>query len=106
LVAWGTFANFLTYTAKLNPWFPSSIIPVVGWSATVAETVIGIALIVGYQLRLAAISAAILTLSFGLAMALTLGVQAPLNYSVFIAATGSYLLSQVADNSPLILNRK
>ncbi|MGA3106940.1 MAG: hypothetical protein ABSD53_20850 [Terriglobales bacterium] len=50
-VAWGTFRNFLAYTKTLNPWCPPSLVPVLGWSATSAELVLGIALLVGFRLR-------------------------------------------------------
>lgn len=39
-VAWGNFHNFLAYTAKLNPWFPASWIPAIGWSATLCENLL------------------------------------------------------------------
>lgn len=40
-VAWGSFQNFLAYTARLNPWCPGGLIPALGWFATFAETVLG-----------------------------------------------------------------
>ena len=32
-VAWGNFDAFLSYTAKLNPWCPPGLVPVLGWRA-------------------------------------------------------------------------
>jgi uncharacterized membrane protein YphA (DoxX/SURF4 family) len=90
-VAWGTFANFLAYTAKLNPWCPAVMIPALGWTATIAETVLGVGLMAGYRPRLTAILTAVLTGVFGLAMTVTLGVHEPLNYSVFVVASGALL---------------
>ncbi len=95
-VAWGNFASFLVYTAKLNPWCPASLIPVVGWSATAAEAVLGVSLLFGYRLRGTAAAAALLTTIFGAAMALHAGWEAPLNYSVFGFAAGAYLLACVS----------
>jgi putative oxidoreductase len=97
MVAWGTFTAFLTYTAQLNPWCPSRLIPSLGWTATVAETLLGIALLAGYKLRVTAAMAAALTAAFGFAMTLTLGIHEPLNYSVFSFAAGAYLLSCIPE---------
>ncbi len=93
LVAWGTFSAFLAYTARLNPWCPGQFIPALGWTATIAEIVLGIALLAGYKLRLTAALTAALIMVFGLAMTFTLGIEAPLNYAVFSFAAGAYLLS-------------
>lgn len=93
-VAWGNFHNFLAYTAKLNPWFPASWIPTLGWISTVCEICFGIALIIGYHTRLAAVLSGLLSLAFAIGMVLGLGIQAPLNYSVFAISAGSFLLAE------------
>ena len=93
LVSWGNFQNFLTYTARLNPWCPGPLIPALGWITTVAETVLGFALILGFQIRLTALLSGALTLLFALAMTFTLGVHAPLIYSVFVCSGGAFLLA-------------
>lgn len=95
LVAWGNFHNFLTYTARLNPWFPASWAPIVGWIATVCEIVLGIGLVAGLHTRIIAFLSGWLTLAFALGMAFGLGIKAPLNYSVFAASAGSFLLACV-----------
>ncbi|MBV8438534.1 MAG: DoxX family protein [Silvibacterium sp.] len=92
-VAWGNFQNFLTYTARLNPWCPERLIPVLGWISTLAEMVLGVALILGFQIRITALLSGVLSLCFALAMTFTLGVHAPLNFSVFVCAAGSFLLA-------------
>jgi len=93
LVAWGNFHNFLLYTAKLNPWFPASWTPEVGWIATLCEGAFGIALVLGFRTRLAALLSGLMSVAFALAMTLTLGIKAPLNYSVFTASAASFLLA-------------
>ncbi len=92
-VAWGNFHNFLAYTAVLNPWSPASLVPFVGWTATLAETVVGIALILGVLTRAAAALGGLVTLIFALAMAFVLGVHAPLNYGVFVYAGACFFLA-------------
>jgi uncharacterized membrane protein YphA (DoxX/SURF4 family) len=93
LVSWGNFQNFLTYTARLNPWCPGPLIPALGWIATLAEAVFGVSLVLGFQIRITALLSAALTLLFALAMTFTLGVHAPLIYSVFVCSGGSFLLA-------------
>lgn len=100
-VAWGDFESFLAYTTLLNPYFPEAWIRPVGWLVTVAETLLGLALIVGFQTRRAAVASGVLLLAFAFGMTIGTGIKAPLNYSVFsasagallLATTGSYLLS-------------
>lgn len=92
-VAWGNFHNFLAYTAKLNPWFPASWIPIIGWIATVCEICFGLALVIGYRTRMAAFLSGLLTFAFALAMVCTIGIHAPLNYSVFAVSAGALLLA-------------
>lgn len=93
LVGWGNFHNFLSYAARINPWFPAAWIPTVGWLATACEIVLGAALILGFRTRVAAFLSGLLTLAFALGMAFGLGIKAPLDYSVFTASGASFLLA-------------
>ena len=93
LVAWGDFHNFLLYTATLNPWCPLAWIPLLGVSVTIAEAGLGVLLILGLFIRLAALLTGVLTLTFAAAMTIVLGVHAPLNYSVFVFSAASFLLT-------------
>ncbi len=92
-VAWGDFARFVAYTGKLNWFAPAGLVLVLAWAATVAETVLGLALIVGIFTRLAAFLSGLLLLLFALTMIFSLGVKAPLNFSVFSASAGAFLLA-------------
>ena len=102
-VAWGNFHNFLTYTAKLNPWFPGAWIPAVGWISTICELAFGVMLVVGYRTRPAAVLSGLLALAFVIGMVCALGVHAPLNYSVFVVSAGSFLLAEMKSD-PLSLD--
>jgi uncharacterized membrane protein YphA (DoxX/SURF4 family) len=92
-VAWGDFAHFVTYTAKLNWFMPVAAIPLLAWAATAAETVLAIALVLGIFTRAAAILSGLLLLSFSIVMTLALGIKSPLNFSVFTAAAAAFLLA-------------
>ena len=90
---YGTFANFVKYTAEVNSFMPAFTIPFLARAATVLELSLGIALITGLGLRWVAGGAALLLILFGTAMAISFGVQSPLDYSVFSASAGALLLS-------------
>lgn len=91
-IAWGDMGHFLPYVAKLNPWFPAPIIPLVGWIATIAEVVLGVLLLIGLQTRWAARLSGCLLLAFALGMTFGTGVKTALDASVFAASGGAFLL--------------
>lgn len=93
-VAWGNFSRFLEYTQKLNWYLPAGTIPILGVISTGAEILFGLLLLFGWHTRTTALLSGILLLAFGTAMALALGVKAPLNFSVFSAGGGSLLLAE------------
>ena len=91
-VTWGNVDHYNAYVATLNWFMPASLVGFAGWSATIAEIVLAITLVVGWQLRWSALLSAGLLLVFGLTMVMALGVKAPLSYSVFSAASAAFLL--------------
>jgi uncharacterized membrane protein YphA (DoxX/SURF4 family) len=94
-VAWGDFSHFVAYTGKLNWFVPASAMTALAWMATAAETVLGVALLLGMFPRLIAALSGMLLLAFALTMTLALGVKAPLDASVFSASAGAFLLAFV-----------
>ena len=92
-VAWGNYARFVAYTAKLNWFLPAAAIPAVALISTVAETILGLLLILGCKTRITALLSGVLLILFALAMTMASGVKAPLDFSVFSAAGGALLLS-------------
>jgi uncharacterized membrane protein YphA (DoxX/SURF4 family) len=98
-VAWGNFAHFIAYTAKLNWFMPSAIIPGLAWVSTCAEILLGVALVLGAFTRIAAFLSGLLLLLFALAMTFALGLEAPLSLSVFSASAGSFLLATCSEYS-------
>ncbi|MBV8636685.1 MAG: DoxX family membrane protein [Candidatus Eremiobacteraeota bacterium] len=93
-VSWGDFGHFITYTAKVNSFVPA-FAPSLAVVATIFETLFGIALIAGICTRIMAIGSACLFAVFGAAMMLSLGIKAPLNFSVFTDCAAALLLSGV-----------
>lgn len=94
-VAWGSFGRFTDYTGTLLWFLPRTLYPPIAWTATVAEMLLGIGLIIGLFTRVIAFMSGILLLIFALAMAFSLGIKAPLDFSVFSASAGAFLLAAV-----------
>jgi hypothetical protein len=72
-------------------------IPFLAWAATAAELGLGLALVLGLWPRLVALGSAVLLALSGLAMALSLGIKSPLDYSVFSASAAALLLAARSD---------
>ena len=72
-VAWGAWQPFTEYVAKLNWFAPAASIPILAWTSTVAEVILAIGLLIGWQLRWFALAAGLLLLSFAITMTLALG---------------------------------
>ena len=95
-VAWGEWSAFVDYVATLNWFAPAPLIRALAWAATLAETLFALGLLVGWRLRWFALASGLLLLSFALTMTIALGVKAPLDFSVFAAAGGAFLLAAIA----------
>jgi putative oxidoreductase len=95
------FAGFLHRTAEVNAFMPQEAIPFLAWASTVAETVLGLSLIIGFRLRWAAIGSATLLALFGIAMTISLGIKAPLDSSVFSASAAALLIALYETKQPM-----
>jgi putative oxidoreductase len=91
--SWRDFADFTRYTAEVNAFMPAFTIPFLAWAATIAELLLGIALVLGVWPRRVALASALLLALFGVSMAISLGVKSPLDYSVFSASAAALLLA-------------
>lgn len=96
-VAWGNFARFVAYTGQLTWFVPKATIPIMAVAATCAEILLGILLVLGWQTRIAALSSGVLLLLFAVGMTGATGIKAPLDYSVFSAMGGAFLLASCAE---------
>ena len=92
-VAWGDFSHFMLYTQRLTSIFPASFIPTLAWTATLAETILALALLVGWRTRFAASLSGVLLLVFAISMTCGISIKAPLDFSVFSVSAGAFLLS-------------
>ncbi len=79
---------------------PRWTIPFLAWASTLAELGLGLGLVVGLWPRRIALASAALLLIFGTAMALSLGIKSPLDYSVFSASAAALLLAVRSPATP------
>ena len=96
-VAWGGWGPFLDYVAVLNPWAPSALIPALGGIATAAEVVLAVGLLIGWKLRWFALGSGLLLVAFAGAMTFSMGIKAPLDYSVLSAAGAAFALANISN---------
>lgn len=107
--AWGSWDKFEEYTAVLNPWFNEGMVSMAAAAATGAEVVLGLFLLLGLKTERTAIVSGVLLLIFGLSMTYSLGIKAPLDYSVFTASASAFALSTMKEKYlelDIIINRK
>src|SRR5262245_3436205 len=74
-VAWGNFANFLSYSAAINSFAPSMLQLALALTATILEGSLGVLLFVGLFTRSVAVAASLLLLSFAAAMTISVGIK-------------------------------
>lgn len=95
--AWGNWDNFLNYTQIINPWIPNSLIPALGVTATTAEIIFAIFLIIGFKTEFFAKLSGFLFLIFALSMTFSTGIKGAFDFSVFIASAGAFALCLMKD---------
>jgi uncharacterized membrane protein YphA (DoxX/SURF4 family) len=87
--SWGSMSAFADYTHQLVPFASEWLLTVIVWAVTAAEATLGILLLAGWRPRLVGAATCLLLIVFGTAMAVSLGVESPLSYSVFSAASAA-----------------
>ena len=93
LVAWGNFQNFLDYTAQITPFFPTFMVPIIGWIVTILEIALGMILLTGVRLKEVAFISGTLLLLFAIGMTVGVGIKSPLDCSVFTVSAAAFYLS-------------
>lgn len=94
-IEWGNWDNFIDYTGTMMPFLDRPAVNIMGSIATLAEAVIAILLIIGFNTRMAAYASCGLALIFTLAMTVFLGLKAPINFSVLTVIASSLLLAKI-----------
>lgn len=87
---WGDMDKFIAYTQSLIPYIPANAVPVLAWTATVLEVLLPPCLLVGLKLKWTASLSGLMILVFAIAMATSVGIKAPLNYSAFTASAAAF----------------
>jgi uncharacterized membrane protein YphA (DoxX/SURF4 family) len=90
------FSGFLDYAGQVLSFLPPVLVPPLAWIATALETTLGILLICGIALRWASLASSVLLACFGISMAISFGLQSPMDYSVFSASAAALLLAHHA----------
>ncbi|MCX8525420.1 DoxX family membrane protein [Chryseobacterium formosus] len=93
---WGknsAWENFENYTKQLTFFLPESLSVFSAYSATFLEILFPFMLILGFKTKIASYGIGFLLLIFALSMTVSLGVKAPLDYSVWIGSAAAFLLA-------------
>jgi len=91
-VVWGDFESFVAYTKLINPWLPKALIVPISYFVTGLEVVLAALLFTKWKTKEVAFVSGLLLLTFGLAMAFSLGPKSALDYNVFTAAFAAFAL--------------
>ncbi len=94
-ISWGDWQHFMVYAGDVMHFLPAVLINIFAIMATIAEISFGLMLLTGTWTRAAAIGSGVLTLLFGISMAVSHGITDPIGYSVFTVSAGSFLLAAV-----------
>jgi uncharacterized membrane protein YphA (DoxX/SURF4 family) len=96
--SWGNWQNFETYTAEVTSFLPGILSKFSAYAATAFEILLSVMLGLGFKTKLAAIGTGILLLLFALSMSVSLGIKAPLDYSVWVGSAAAFLLAAQHDD--------
>jgi uncharacterized membrane protein YphA (DoxX/SURF4 family) len=97
---WGSMSSFADYAHQLVPFASGWLLTVTVWAATAAEATLGVLLITGWRPKLVGAATCLLLIVFGTAMAVSLGVESPLSYSAFSAASAAAAYAILGTTSP------
>jgi hypothetical protein len=98
--SWGSMGAFADYAHQLVPFASGWLLTVIVWVATATETTLAVLLLTGWRPKVVGVATCLVLLIFGTAMAVSLGVESPLSYSVFSAASAAAAYSILGTASP------
>jgi uncharacterized membrane protein YphA (DoxX/SURF4 family) len=98
--SWGSMGSFADYAHQLVPFASGWFLTVIVWGATATEATLGFLLLTGWRPRLVGAATCLVLMIFGVAMAVSLGMESPLSYSVFSAASAAAAYAMLDTASP------
>lgn len=98
--SWGSMGSFADYTHQLVPFASGWLLTVIVWAATATEVTLAALLLTGWRPQLVGAATCLVLIVFGIAMAASLGVESPLSYSVFSAASAAAAYAILGTTSP------
>ncbi len=98
--SWGSMGPFADYTHQLVPFASGWLLTVIVWAATATEATLGVLLLTGWRPKLVGAATCLVLILFGTAMAVSLGMESPLSYSVFSAASAAAAYAILGTTSP------
>ena len=97
---WGSMGAFADYAHQLVPFASGWFLTVIVWGATATEATLGVLLLTGWRPKLVGAATCLVLIVFGIAMAVSLGMESPLSYSVFSAASAAAAYAILDPTSP------
>jgi uncharacterized membrane protein YphA (DoxX/SURF4 family) len=98
--SWGSMDSFADYAHLLIPFASGWFLTVIVWGATATEAALGVLLLTGWRPNLVGATTCLVLIVFGVAMAVSLGMESPLSYSVFSAASAAAAYAILGTTSP------
>lgn len=94
-VGWGDWSHFIAYCRQVMHFLPNVLVAPLAVIASTCEVTFGLLLLLGLFTRVAAVGSGLLSLCFAISMAISFGIESPLNYSVFTLSAASFVLATV-----------
>jgi hypothetical protein len=92
--------RFADYAHQLVPFASGWLLTVIVWTATATEAALGVLLLVGWRPKLVGSVTCLVLTIFGTAMGISLGIESPLSYNVFSAASAAAAYAILGTTSP------
>jgi hypothetical protein len=92
--------SFADYAHQLVPFASGWFLTVIVWGATATEAALGVLLLTGWRPKLVGTVTCLALIVFGIAMAVSLGMESPLSYNVFSAASAAAAYAILGTTSP------
>ena len=98
--SWGSMGAFADYAHQLVPFASDWFMTVIVWGATATEATLGVLLLVGWRPKLVGAASCLALGVFGIAMAVSLGMESSLSYIIFSAASAAAAYAILGTTSP------